>query len=191
LAGQTQSGKSDGSHGVGVSVMGREMTSILANTTVLNRMTKGRLILLVGIIALGICFVLGATRVTQRGNCQAPLFVRSASVLPIGALIQQAGGLPKSSVEVQSGPALPASVRIYPVANWEFKRVSVGDDRPLWESIRDDDPTYSVEMEFQIRYADGSESILRWKTWRYGLVLCPLVLGYGDGPPGRIEIVDR
>ncbi len=107
------------------------------------------------------------------------------------ALIQHAGGLPKSSAEVQSGPALASSVRIYAVANWEFKRVSVSDKWPLWESIRDDDPTYHVEVDFQVRYADGSESILRWETWRYGLVLCPLVLGYGDGPLGRIKIIDH
>ncbi|MDW8325342.1 MAG: hypothetical protein RMK99_02145 [Anaerolineales bacterium] len=96
--------------------------------------------------------------------------------------------MPKSSAELQVGPALPASIRTYPVTKWGLNSVRVGDSRPLWESIRDDDPTYRVQMEFWVRYAHGRESSVYWKTWHYDLVLCPLVIGYGDGPPGRIEV---
>jgi len=147
-------------------------------------------VIFTGLAVSGSCPALGVARLAQRDNCQSPLFVGYAPVLPISALIHQAGGLPKSSVEIQPGPALPASIRTYPVTDWNLNSVQVADSRPLWESIRDDDPTYSVKMELQIRYADGRESIGQWKTWHYGLVLCPLVIGYGVGPPGRFEVAE-
>jgi hypothetical protein len=121
-------------------------------------------------------------RLAHRDNCQSPLFIGYAPVFPMSALIHPAGGLPISSVEPQPGPTLPTSISIYPVAGWEVIAVSVSDERPLWESIRDDDPTCRVGMEVRVQSIDGRESIMQWKTWHYGLVLCPLVIGFGDGP---------
>jgi hypothetical protein len=104
-------------------------------------------VIFTGLAVSGSCLALGVARLAQRDNCQSPLFVGYAPVFPISALIHQAGGLPKSSVEIQPGPALPASIRTYPVTDWNLNSVHVADSRPLWESIRDDDPTYSVKME--------------------------------------------
>ncbi|MGH2524893.1 MAG: hypothetical protein ACRDH2_20490, partial [Anaerolineales bacterium] len=112
------------------------------------------------------------------------------SYSPIPALIQQTGGLPKSSVEILPGANVPTSTPVYPVTTWKIVRMRVSDNQPLWNSIRDDDPTFGVEMDIQVQYADGNQGILRWRTWRYGLLICPLVIAYGDGPPGRIELVD-
>ena len=42
----------------------------------------------------------------------------------------------------------------------------------------------------RVTYDDGREAILRWERWRYGVVLGPIVLSTGDGPPGRIVSVD-
>lgn len=147
----------------------------------------------VGVSMLVICATLALVRQPQSGNCQSPLFI-GAHYGPdaswVVSLVQQLGGLPKSSVEVSPELNLSQPVSIYPVVSWEILRVSVQDNQPLWNRIRDDDPTYGIAVDLRVHYADGSRSVLRWKTWRYGMVLCPVVLGYGDGPPGRIELID-
>lgn len=107
----------------------------------------------------------------------------------IETLIRQSGGLPKSSVELLRGWRLPASTVVYPVHNWTVEDVRIGNTASLWQSITDDDPNYFLQAEFDVQYADGSEARLRWRSWRYGLVFCPVVLGYGNGPPGSIEII--
>lgn len=156
-------------------------------------MAKRKAIVVAVALALAACAVLGVARLSQRGDCRSPLFVRAFAgpdASSVAALIAQAGGLPKSGAEVLPSVRLAPSVAIYPVAGWRVERVRVSDSLPLWESIRDDDPTYGIELDIRVEYADGERGTLRWSTWRYGLVLCPLVVGYGDGPPGRIDPMD-
>lgn len=132
----------------------------------------------------------GMARLSQWGDCRSPLFVQAFAgpdAAAVAALIQRAGGLPKSDAEVLPGGQLPAAVAVFPVAEWDITGVRAIDFRPPWESIRDDDPTYGVELDIRVEYTDGERGTLRWSTWRYGLLLCPLVVGYGDGPPGRID----
>lgn len=147
----------------------------------------------VGVIMLVICATLALVTQPQSGNCESPLFIGAhygPDALSVASLIQRAGGLPKSNAEVKSGLNFSQAVSIYPVSRWEIEKVSVWDKQPLWNRISDDDPTYGIAVDLRVHYANGGRGVLRWNTWRYGLVLCPFVLGYGDGPPGRLELID-
>jgi hypothetical protein len=73
-----------------------------------------------------------------------------------------------------------------PVKTWQILRVQTDNLFPLWESALDDDPVYSLTVDLDVEYANGVRARLRWSTWRYGLVLGPVVFSYGDGPPGRL-----
>lgn len=155
-------------------------------------MTRKSLIIAgVGVVLLAICTAL--VRLPQSGYCRSPLFIGAhygPDASSVASLIQQAGGLPKSNAEVKPGLNFSQAVSIYPVSRWEIEKVSVWDKQPLWNRISDDDPTYGIAVDLRVHYGDGGRGVLRWNTWRYGLVLCPFVLGYGDGPPGRIELID-
>jgi hypothetical protein len=72
------------------------------------------------------------------------------------------------------------------VKSWQVLQVQTENLFPLWESVRDDDPVYSLTVDLEFEYANGQRSRLRWSTWRYGLVLGPVVFSYGDGPPGGL-----
>lgn len=127
----------------------------------------------------------------QDGKCQSPLFVGAHSnpgISSVTSMIQHLGGLPQSSMDL--GSELSESVNIYPVASWEIMKLSLWDDQPLLNRINDDDPTYGIAVDIQVHFADGHVGLLRWTAWRYGLMLCPIILTYGDGPPGRIELLD-
>ncbi len=75
----------------------------------------------------------------------------------------------------------------HPVKSWQVLRVQTENLFPLWESVRDDDPVYSLKVDLEVEYANGQRSRLQWSTWRYGLVLGPIVYSIGDGPPGRLS----
>lgn len=155
-------------------------------------MAKRLVVVGVGVLIVGLGMGL-AWFPSGGGNCYSPFFVNTNYGLKpssVDSLIHQTGGLPKSNSEVMDGLSLSPSARVYPVASWEIKNVTVSDSESLWNRVRDDDPTYNIEVEVQVRYADGSEGTLRWRTWRYGLLVCPLVVGYGDGPPGRSEWIE-
>jgi hypothetical protein len=143
------------------------------------------------IFSLVICS-LSLTVVAGSQGCNEAILLGSGTIRPetvVNSLIRQSNGLPKSSTEVVSGWRLPASVAVYPVRNWAIEEVRFGNTASLWDSIMDDDPTYFLEADIRVQYADSSEAHLRWRTWRYGLVICPAVLGNGDGPPGTLELI--
>ena len=155
-------------------------------------MTKRLIAVAIGVLLIGFgAGLAGWSR--SRSACYSPLFINvnyGPNALAVNFLIHQAGGLPKSNTEVLEGLSLPPSVRVYPVTSWEIKSIMVGDSESLWNRVRDDDPTYNIEMEVHVQYADESDGTLIWRTWRYGLLVCPLVVGYGDGPPGHLEWIE-
>jgi hypothetical protein len=51
----------------------------------------------------------------------------------------------------------------------------------------DDDPTYFLSLEVEVDYVDGIMGVLRWTRWQYGLLFCPFVIPYGDGPAWSVE----
>lgn len=102
-------------------------------------------------------------------------------------LIQGLGGLPKVSGELTLLTDFPGAV--YPESNWQVVRVVLENPFPTWQSIIDDDPNFGVQVDIQVDYRDGDKGLLRWETWRYGLLICPYLVSYGDGPPGRVEVI--
>ena len=75
------------------------------------------------------------------------------------------------------------------IANWETGQIELENGSGFFSSIRDDDPIYRLKAELQVTFADGSQATLAWESWRYGLVLGPIVVSLGDGPPGFIKAV--
>lgn len=74
------------------------------------------------------------------------------------------------------------------VADWQVTTVSLANTQPLVASLTDDDPVIRLSLDVWVRWQNGRQATLTWQSWRYGLVLGPLVIN-GDGPPGAIVAV--
>jgi hypothetical protein len=163
-------------------------------------MKAARRLLLAGLVALLLGLpLLGLWRVASTRPCRWPVFIPRAHLTglgraingnplpPLDDVIRLAGGLPRSGFEVSStGLDYWSARRVHPAASWRFQSVTVHGDQSLRYRLFDDDPTYGITVDTEIHYADGTRRVLRWITWRYGLVLCPFVIPYGDGPPWRV-----
>ncbi len=106
-------------------------------------------------------------------------------------LISKLGGLPKTDMDVgnalklrDTGVPLP----IYPVKAWRIK-TSLATNNLNLDTIIDDDPTYHYQFDISVMYTDGDERTLQWKSWRYGIVVCPLIIPRGNGPHGKLKTV--
>ncbi len=75
------------------------------------------------------------------------------------------------------------------VAEWRTENARLANTRPVMTSLLDDDPIYRLKADLHVVYGDGTETIVSWESWRYGLVLGPVVISMGDGPPGYITYV--
>lgn len=120
-------------------------------------------------------------------HCQLPIIVGNKEKADwiIADLVNQLGGLPKSKLDL----AADQTANIYPVNNWEIESVAVGNTQSLLQSVTDDDPVYSYTIDFRTSYADGSQALLQWSSWRHGVVICPAtILFSSDGPPGEIDV---
>jgi hypothetical protein len=78
--------------------------------------------------------------------------------------------------------------RLFQVVAWRIENAAVANTVSIGEAIMDDDPVYGLKATIQVTYTDGSEATLAWESWRYGIVLGPLVLGKGNGPPGYVTV---
>jgi hypothetical protein len=130
-------------------------------------------------------------------RCQSPIFLAlNNSILgnptpQFAVIIQRAGGLPTAGAELNdNGLNFSSNTSISPVLSWRINALTVVDTTPILTRVLDDDPNYGIAVDIEVHYADGSTRVLRWMTWRYGLVLCPAVTPYGDGPPWRIKPID-
>lgn len=147
-------------------------------------------LLLAILVAVGLAVSLNPT------NCTRPMFLaRGTNVLgnpipQITAIIQREGGLPRTSLEMDSEFTFPSSTITFPVFSWRIVEVRVGSFQDVLARILDDDPTYRITVDVEVNYQDGSDRLLRWSTWRYGLALCPVVIPYGDGPPWQVTPLD-
>ncbi|NKQ34152.1 MAG: hypothetical protein HF973_00880 [Chloroflexi bacterium] len=95
--------------------------------------------------------------------------------------------LPKQSVDLAmlNSDSVQDAV-LTRVADWQVENVVLQNTVPIAQAIFDDDPVYGLKADLLITYVDGTQATLSWESWRYGLVLGPIVLSLGDGPPGYI-----
>lgn len=116
-------------------------------------------------------------------GCDGPLMLTAhGPEAAISRFIEDTGGLPRGDWSLISNESPTA-----PVASWSVQQVRVRNHQPTWFALLDDDPTYGVEADIAVDFADGTTATLHWSSWRYGLALCPVVIGMGDGPPGEFR----
>lgn len=170
--------------------------ALFSRFTMQSRKIRGTPIGINRLVAVGLigCALLGFIWVlvfVPRDSCTSPFFI-GWSISPgaaIESVVQQTGGLPKSNTELTPEMNLSSSEHIYVVDNWSIEQIRTSNTHSFWQSITDDDPVYGVNADVHVHYADGTQGVLRWNSWRYGLVLCPLVFNYGDGPTGAVEVI--
>jgi len=124
-------------------------------------------------------------------QCNSPVFVGYYEGNPVNimeSIVQAMNGLPKDNTELTLDSLKMEDVSIYPVAAWHIMRLQVSE--PEGQTLLDDDPTYGITADLKVSYEDGTESILQWSWWRFGIVRCPLVVNYGDGPLGTLRVLD-
>jgi len=95
--------------------------------------------------------------------------------------------LPKQSVDLAmlTGSNFQ-DITLTGVADWQVENIALQNTVPIAQALLDDDPIYGLKADLLITYVDGTQAVLSWESWRYGLVLGPIVLSLGDGPPGYI-----
>jgi hypothetical protein len=152
-------------------------------------MNRLRLRHLLGNVTLALLLLLplaSLARMANGNNCRHP-FILGNAIPPLAAIIQNAGGLPRVGGEMNSDTfVFSAFSDVQPVTTYSVVSVVASDGQPLHVRALDDDPNYGLMVDVDVTFADGTQRVMRWTTWRYGLVLCPFVIPYGDGPPWRI-----
>lgn len=138
--------------------------------------------LLSSVILLCLCSVVTPQILTS--SC-TPRPTRPAHIATIDQIITDLGGLPATNIDLHNSTQV-ASAEIRPVTAWENTHVLLRTNRPFWQNILDDDPTYHYQITFLAHYADGDSQHFKWSSWRYGLITCPGILPLGDGPPGSL-----
>ena len=86
---------------------------------------------------------------------------------------------------LSQNPEIPLTEITY----WDAEQIELENTIPFFRAILDDDPIYRLQADLQVTFADGSQATLAWESWRYGLVIGPIVVSLGDGPPGFITAV--
>lgn len=149
-------------------------------------------------LGAGIAMVMACTCIfllaTVNAQCQSPTFIGEyyGPERILSEVIQKNGGLPKADTEITIEMGTWEAVDVYPITDWRVAPPQVTSVTSILANLLDDDPTYSISANVNVQYADGSEGVLRWRSWRYGSALCPVlpvVIGRGDGPPGEIQVL--
>lgn len=78
-------------------------------------------------------------------------------------------------------------VVFHKVTAWEVGTVQLDNTQHGLLSVFDDDPTYRLRVTVRVAFEDGSDALLSWESWRYGIVIGPWLFSGGDGPPGWIR----
>lgn len=106
-------------------------------------------------------------------------------------LLATLGGLPKTNMDVyEAQKQLEAHIPlpVYAVKAWHIANTKISYN-PDVSSFGDDDPTYSREFDIYVTYADGDTAVLHSSSWSYGVVVCPMVISLGLGPPVRLNVI--
>lgn len=110
----------------------------------------------------------------------------------VADLIAREGGFPKASTSLthrDSQIRIAETPRMYPVEGWEVECVFLQTIRSMAEAVRKQKISYSIGLQFRVRYSDGNIGVFRWETWRYGYCLGPVALDGGGGPAGDLRLV--
>jgi hypothetical protein len=143
----------------------------------------GSLVALVGVLSMAGLLVLA------RGSGAGLIWVGPGPRLhsQVEMRLRPSGQAPEYDSNDPNGMTSTYLQPIDPLRTWQIEGVRVANSFPLWVSLLDDDPVYSLEVDLAVERADGNRARLRWSTWRSGLVVGPVVISYGDGPPGKLS----
>ena len=127
--------------------------------------------------------------------CESPLilFVRSKDNQPetiTGRFVSEPGGLPKVDIdvyEVQNLVDADGMPPVYSVNEWAIDTSSVINSS--FNTIFDDDPTYSYDFIIHVTYTDGDTAVLQYSSWSDGIVACPILASMGSGSPGQLKVL--
>ncbi|MCB8953981.1 MAG: hypothetical protein H6650_18395 [Ardenticatenales bacterium] len=127
--------------------------------------------------------------------CESPiiLFVRSKDNQPeaiTSRLVSELGGLPKVDIDVYEAQNLvdaDGMPPVYSVNEWAIDTSSVINSS--FNTIFDDDPTYSYDFIIHVTYTDGDTAVLQYTSWSYGIVACPVLISMGSGPSGQLKVL--
>lgn len=101
-------------------------------------------------------------------------------------------GMARSDVvpQVPDTTGAPFHKEDVPIVSAVARDISAENTFPLWTQLADDDPAYGLTVVYEVHYADGTTAAIEWLSWRYGFVVGPVVIVYGDGPPGEVTLLD-
>lgn len=103
-------------------------------------------------------------------------------------LVKNEHALPSQAVDLAMLNQYP-DLTLNEITHWEAEQIELENTVPFFQAALDDDPIYRLQAELLVTFADGSQAKLAWQSWRYGLVIGPVVISLGDGPPGFITAV--
>ena len=98
--------------------------------------------------------------------------------------------LPLENADLSFTTTASAAVPNAKVVEWQMTDARAVNSRPPASSLFDDDPTYRLTATLHVTHENGHESVILWESWRYGVVVGPLIISMGDGPPGFISVVE-
>jgi len=159
-------------------------------------MSRWRVVIVASLLVGGLVLA-GAARWATTYSCRNPAFLTRASLgtghpIPdFDAIIGVTGGLPYSNAWWDGAAyEFPHFLGLAEVDAWRLRAIEASTVEPILTRVLDDSPTYVLALDGEVAYADGSRGVLRWTRWQYGLLLCPFVLPYGDGPEWKIEYLN-
>ena len=144
-------------------------------------------------LLLGVAFFI--VQRIRNPTCASPLilFIQSNNNQPeaiTSRLVFELGGLPKVDVDIDEAQNLvdaDGMLPVYSVNKWAIDTSSVINSS--FNTIFDDDPTYSYDFIIHVTYTDGDTAVLQYSSWGYGIVACPILISMGSGPPGQLKVL--
>lgn len=151
-------------------------------------------IALLSLVAVAIMFWGITKTLNSEQRCQSPYFIggyrqNNEPDKIIDDIVSDLGGLPKTDTDIYEALKMSESnisIAVYPVQEWRVEKSWVTAN-PQVHSIFDDDPIFGIHLDIHVSYADGEQAKYHFTSWRYGMVLCPVIISLGDGPPGNLE----
>ncbi len=148
-------------------------------------------LLLAFVLIVLLCSII---QITRNPSCRSSVFTGGRQNKPDAIfenLISTLGGLPKTNSDFDLLKSNLSLSDIHPVMDWKIVSLITKNNQNVVSTITDDDPIYNFRSTVQISYEDGDSILLEWSSWHYGIVVCPFVISFGDGPAGTIAFPDN